>query len=114
MKPDLRIIELCDRLMQPGPITNNLSASELHEIANFIYALNEPSPSEALSEDDPWALLRVAQSQRDTAEKQVAVLVGKATELRAACLEAIRCCQQEPARDEYEAMYRQLRAAVRD
>lgn len=41
------------------------------------------------SEDGPEDLLRVAQSQRDTAEKQVAVLVGKASELRQLAVDAL-------------------------
>lgn len=39
MKPDARIIELCERLVSPGHAPSKLSASELHELADFIFDL---------------------------------------------------------------------------
>jgi hypothetical protein len=41
MKPDNRIIELCDRLTSAGHAPSKLSASEFHELADFIYGLPE-------------------------------------------------------------------------
>jgi hypothetical protein len=40
---DPRIIELCERLTSSGSIHEKLSASELHEICNWIFALAEPA-----------------------------------------------------------------------
>lgn len=40
MKPDARIIELCERGTSSGSFQGKLSASEFHEIANFIFSLS--------------------------------------------------------------------------
>ena len=41
MKPDNRIIELCERLTSPGHCPSKLSASEFHELANYIFKIAE-------------------------------------------------------------------------
>lgn len=41
MKPDARILELCERLTSPGPINGKLSASEHHDVAEYIFGLSE-------------------------------------------------------------------------
>lgn len=61
MKPDERIIELCERLTSPGSIKEKLSASELHEICNFIFELKE---DEEKNFKDVW----VAWTNTDTTE----------------------------------------------
>lgn len=38
-----RIMGLCERLVSSGSIHEKLSASELHEICDFIFQLNNPS-----------------------------------------------------------------------
>ena len=43
MKPDARIIELCERLTSAGHAPSKLSASEFHELADFIFSLDEDS-----------------------------------------------------------------------
>lgn len=53
--PDARIIELCDRLTSAGSAQHKLSASELHELADYIYEQVEetiPTPqSQSRSEN---------------------------------------------------------------
>ncbi len=44
MKADPRIIELAERMMASGPKCSQLSASEVHEVAEFI--LTEPEDNE--------------------------------------------------------------------
>ena len=41
MKVNPRIIELCERLTAPGHCSSNLSASEFHELADFIFDLDD-------------------------------------------------------------------------
>ena len=51
MKPPPRIIELCERLTSSGSIHGKLSASEFHEIADFIFELSEAAEPLKETED---------------------------------------------------------------
>lgn len=44
MKPPKRIIELCERLTSPGHCPSKLSASEFHELVDFIYSIEDEKP----------------------------------------------------------------------
>lgn len=61
MKPNERIIELCERLTSPGSINEKLSASELHESVDFIFELKD---EEEKNFKDVW----VAWTNTDTTE----------------------------------------------
>jgi hypothetical protein len=49
MKPDTRIMELCDRLTSPGAAQTKLSASELHELVDFIRDCDKEHPNGELT-----------------------------------------------------------------
>ena len=46
--PDARIIDLAERLVASGPKAAHVSASECHEISDFILSLAHPAPSEGV------------------------------------------------------------------
>lgn len=41
MKPSDRVLELCERLTSAGSAQTKLSASELHEVAEFVFGCSE-------------------------------------------------------------------------